>query len=207
MSDIFIINILIFFSFLLVISYQQIIYNPVISDKKFNLINYIIIPENNTRVTLPSGIAQIKNDFIHFIHESYIFANYIFLCKDESNNYFFLFNDRFFEFKLPTKNEIEKFTFTKNLNENIKYLGYITCLTSLDISLLTLNNLYFPNRNEIIIYGQLENQICFYYLSIDTCITVSMENFDELISCILIKGGTYVCIYTIDNDLKISSFI
>ena len=194
-------------SFLFILSNQQIIHNPIISDKEFNPINYIIIPQNR-KVRIKSSLTlTITYDFVKLFHESYLFSQSLFLCIDESNNFFLFLNDKYYNVELSSEKQIERISFKKNLKEGVKYLGYITCLEStynyLNINII----LYHAVQSEIIIYGQLGKKIYFYYLLKDDYYTFTIEKNDEqLISCKLLIGSLYICIFSINNDIEISIF-
>ena len=106
-------------SFLFVLSNQQIINNPIISDLEFNPINYILIPQNKTIKITSSLTINITNDFVKFIHESYIFSQSLFLCIDESNNFFLFLNDKYYNVELSSEKQIEKISSKKNLTEGV----------------------------------------------------------------------------------------
>ena len=181
------------------VSKQEIIYNPIISDKEYNQINYILILQNNTVKTTSSQTLNIKKDFVKLFYNSYIFTHSLFLCKDESNNYILLVNNKYFRIKLSSENEIEKILSKKNLNTGNEYLGYITCSKSNKATLSLGRNLCPTDLNEIIIYGKSGNKLVFYYILEDKYFTTSIGNIDDSISCKLFKDSIYICIIS-SND-------
>ena len=199
MSYIYWIIILSCYILLFGVSKQEIIYNPIISDKEYNQINYILIIQNNTVKTTSSQTLNIKKDFDKLFYNSYIFTHSLFLCKDESSNYILLVNNKYFRIKLSSEKEIEKVLSKKNLNSGNEYLGYITCSKSNKAPLSFGTNLCPTDLNEIIIYGKSGNKLVFYYVLEDKYFTTSIGNIDDSISCKLFKDSIYICIIS-SND-------
>ena len=195
-----------YYSILLAISSQQIIHNPIISDKEFNPINYILILQNNSVMTISSHTLKIQNDFIKLFHQSYIFDQPIFLCKDESNNFFLLFKDKYYNAKLSSEKEIERVSLKKYLREDIKYLGYITCIKSDSFQLSYSITLHSTKLNEILIYGKLDDEIVFYSSLKDKYYFFNVGDIDEQISCKLVNYCIYVRLFSLNNNIKISIF-
>ena len=199
-----------YFTLLFVLSGQQIIHNPIISDKEFNPIDYILIPKESTVKVKISSLKfltlNIESNFLKNFHESYIVAQPLFFFNDESNKLFLFLEDKYYKVELSPGNEDKRFSQKKALREGIKYLGFITCIES------TYNN--FPSNayrtyyNEIIIYGQKGGTIYFYYLLDDKYVTFSTSySSGKLISCKLCRGSIYICIFSINDDIEISIFL
>ena len=164
MSHIYWTIILTYYFLLFELTKQQIINNPIISNKIYNQIDYIIILQNDIVKTSTSQSLTIKKDFIKLFFNSYIFTDSLFLCKDESNNYILVLKNKYYNIKLSSEDEIEKVLSKKSLNSGNKYLGYITCSYSI-ITTLSRGTLLCPTDfNEIIIFGKSGTQIIFFYL-------------------------------------------
>ena len=205
MSYIYSIIILNCYVFMFVLSNPQIINNPIKSDKESNEINYILILQSNTVYTTSSQSLSIKKDFVRFFFNSYIFTPSLFLCKDESSNYFLLVKYKYYKIELSSEKEIEKVLYKNDLNSGNKYLGYITGSQSAVAQISLGTYLCATNNNEIIIYGKSGNKkIFFYVLSEDEYYYISIGNIDDLISCKLLKGSIYICIYSIDSNIMIA---
>ena len=59
------------------LSKQQIINNPIISDKEFNEVDYILILQNDELQTTSQSLT-IKKDFVKLFYQSYIFTNFLY---------------------------------------------------------------------------------------------------------------------------------
>ena len=164
-----------YFTLLFVLSGQQIIHNPIISDKEFNPIDYILIPQDPTALVKISSSLSLnlntESNFLKIFHESYIFAQPLFFFNDESNKLFLFLEDKYYKVESSPGNEDKRFSQKKALKEGIKYLGFITCIESTYNNFPT--NAYRTYNNEIIIYGQKGEKIYFYYLLDDKYVTFS----------------------------------
>ena len=185
------------------LSKQQIINNPIISDKEFNEVDYILILQNDTIKTTSQSLT-IKKDFVKLFYQSYIFTNSLFLCKDESNNYFLVVKDKYYKLQLSSEKEIGKVLSQKNLNPDNKYLGYIACIGSSKKYLSKTITLCSTTLNEIIIYGNSGNKIVLYSLKENKYYFISAVNIGELISCKLYQDTIYACISSINTKIMIS---
>ena len=110
----------------------------------------------------------------------------MFVCIDQFNNYFLLFENNYFELTLSPENEFSSIRKTNVTIPNITFSGYIQGISSNPIS----------NKNEIILYGISKDVLYFYYVSEKQYYNVSItKNNDGQISCKLIVENYYICAY------------
>ena len=80
-----------YYSILLAISSQQIIHNPIISDKEFNPINYILILQNNSVMTISSHTLKFKMILLnYFINLIYLTNQYFYVKMNQIIFFFYL---------------------------------------------------------------------------------------------------------------------
>ena len=94
--------ILIYYSCFFSLSIQEVINNPIKTDKEFNPIDYIIIFLSNKLVRnqgYKKGLdLNIIKDFPKLFLNSYIFTQSIILCEEKSNNYFLLIKENIMKY-------------------------------------------------------------------------------------------------------------
>ena len=83
-----------YFTLLFVLSGQQIIHNPIISDKEFNPIDYILIPQDPTALVKISSSNSItlnpESNFLKFfMNLIYLLNLYFFSMMNQINFFFF----------------------------------------------------------------------------------------------------------------------
>ena len=190
------------------LSLQQIINNPIKSDKEFNPIDYIIIFQSDNiiiKTTNKTKIYIVEKDFDKFLLNSYIFSQSLLLCKDESNRYFFLIDNKCYNVTTKNENDIKLGELIKTFDPNIKYFGYIKAHES------SSEHYYSSHKNErlcstlkdeIIIYGNSNHKIFFYYMKKNKNYSVDL-NSDDKISCKLVKYSIFICVFTENNIIKI----
>ena len=187
-----------YYALIFVLSNQEIIQNPIISQKEFNPINYILVLQNKNVNTISSITLEVKNDFVELFHESYFFAQPLFLCKDESNNSFIFVKNKYYMVNLSSEGKIEKVIKKKDLDEKIKFLGFMINYDSNESSNM--------NNKDIMFYGKVNNLLVFYHLYFDEYCSIRIGNNIEEISCKFLKKNIYVCVFEDNNKINITIF-
>ena len=104
--------ILIYYSCFFSLSIQEVINNPIKTNKEFNPIDYIIIFLPNKLITNKGNKNRLDfdiiKDFPKLFLNSYIFTQSIILFKDYSNNYFLLIKEKYYEVYLENDMEIKE---------------------------------------------------------------------------------------------------
>ena len=99
-----------FYFCLFSLSFQQIINNPIKTNKELNLIDYIIIfqsDEINIKLSNTTSYYKIKKDFNKLIQDSFIFSQPLILCNDQSNKNFLLLNNNYCKVELIPEIDIK----------------------------------------------------------------------------------------------------
>ena len=188
-SIFFIINFyLSFFSF----SNQQIINNPIASKKNFNPIDYIIIFQTH-KVKIKNENFIIKEDINKYFINSYIISQSLILCNDESNNNFILVENKYYQINKISEIDIQTTSLIDELDTNTKYLGFFRVVGSSKAQL----------KNEIVIYGILNNNLIFYYIRNGVKYKANIGIINEQISCKYIRSYINICSFSKSGVIKI----
>lgn len=111
--------------------------------------------------------------------------------------YFLLLRNKFYSVSLKNKEYL--FSFKKSISSNIKYINCISEKLSsekgkqknAEVDLMKYNN---------IIYGKRDKDLCFYFITLDLSYCITLENFDENISCKLLEINLYVLIQQMEKS-------
>ena len=156
--SIYYIQLFLHLTFLLLLTNQQILNNPLNilypelrNPIIFNALNtsYNIITSGTIfvfdRATSQFKFSLISNDFTY--------SSPYFICIDESNNYFLFANKNYYQVVLNTALEIENMDYIKTIDSTVKFCGYIK-----QFEFDKGNNFFvffsYIGENEIIIYGK-----------------------------------------------------
>ena len=194
----FILYILCFYFCLFSLSFQQIINNPIKTNKEFNLIDYIIIFQSdgiNIKLSNSTSYYKIKKDFKKLIQNSYMFSRSLILCNDQSNNNFLLLNNNYYKVELIPEINIKTIELIERLEPNFKYSGYIKAFQS-NITRISIQLKLCPTlKDEIIIYGQSEQNLYFYFSKENISYKIEVGNIEKQISCKLYMNSRYICAF------------
>jgi len=192
MSLFFIIS---FYFCILSFSNQQIINNPIKSNKKFNQIDYIIIC-NSQNAIIKRKDYTIKEDSIKYIQNSYIISQSLILCNDVSNNKFFLLKNKYYKVNKITNFDIQAESLVKELDTGLKYLGFFKIFSSSKTQL----------KDEIVIYGTSDKKLIFNLVNKGRKFTENIGINNEQISCKSIADYSYICSFSDSGKIKIDIF-
>ena len=193
---------------------QLIIDNPIQSNKTYNPIYYkiIILSEtivvdypkissfsSNSVLLSNTGIESQQYTFTVFQHYEKLYYNSFvlfpdfFAFNDNSNNKYFIIEN-----KLYQMNDIYSFKFILNFN--------FSC-----IDFIKGNRIKYGQQessfidNEILIYGKQNENIYFYSIDSNILIYTDLKNIDNTyISCKLLLKQYFICIYSQNNQIKMS---
>ena len=122
-------NKIIFFIFYVLIFFKKHLIRcdatMIISDKKYPIILYLnteyynIITSN--KIFIYGINANIQREFY-----SQTYNPPVFVCIDETNNYFLFTKDKYYKINFNSKFEIENMKEIKSLSKKAQYVGYIT---------------------------------------------------------------------------------
>ena len=119
----------------------------------------------------------------------------LFICIDESNNYFLFENKNYYKITLNSEFKITYLNYLKTLSIEFQYSGYIKANKFSNL-LSTKRFRVSIDENEIIIYGKKESNIYFYFILANTYYSVEISSLGSNISCKLIKDVKYICAYS-----------
>ena len=200
-------------TFLLLLTNQQILNNPLNilypelrNPIIFNSLNtsYNIITSGTIfvfdRETSQFKFSLISNDFTY--------SSPYFICIDESNNYFLYANKNYYQVVLNTALEIENLDYIKTIDSTVKFCGYIKQF-EFDKGNNFLDFRSDMDENEIIIYGKKEKKIYFYYVNKNKGFegNINIDKLGEQMSCKLVDSVRYICAYNSGEKVKVSIFI
>ena len=107
-------------------SYIEFKKNPIKTDIKSNNINFkISIPSYQATSFNTHNIITIfeEKQSVKFKGKSYAYSPSLFVCIDESYNYFLFANNNYYSITVYS-NEITSFTYLKSLQNDCTYFGY-----------------------------------------------------------------------------------
>ena len=203
-------NKIIFFIFYVLIFFQKHLIRcdatMIISEKAYPIILYLnteyynIITSN--KIFIYGINANIQREFY-----SQTYNPPVFVCIDETNNYFLFTKDKYYKIKFHSNFEIENMNEIKSLSKNAQYVGYITGNKFNEISSFS-GSRCGVEKNEIIAYGKNGKNINFYFINKNQEYSVEIDNeLGNDISCKLIEDVKYICAYRIGNILKVGIFM
>ena len=189
--------------FLFIASNQQIINNPIKTNKDFNPINYIIIYESNEvhiKINNSTLILTVKKDFKKLFHNSFIFSQSLELCENKLNDIFLFVNEKYYLAKRESEINIKTISIIGELDPNFKYFGYTSALNPKNHN---TNNNNLDLKNEIIIYGKLNQKMNFFFIQNEIISIYDFEYKDEQISCKYLNNYYIICTFSEDNTIQI----
>ena len=204
---------LLFLNFFTIISLNESISNnPYKSNKQSNPINYkiIILSESiiaeypkisstSERLSLSSNIEIGQKTTFTVLHHYEQLNNNSFILFPDFFAYFENSNTKYFilENRLYQMNDNSSFEFKLNLN--FSYIDFIKRNLSKHRQEESSNI-----DDEIIIYGKLNENIYFYSIDSNILLYSDLNNIDTNISCKLLLNGCFICIYSQNNQIKLS---
>ena len=170
-------------------------------------INYFDVNENI--IIMESDIVEANNDLqfkiikdlreIVYNNQTYFLNSTVLLCQDESL-FYYLYGETSFYNKTPY---IENDTTIESVSKirglyNVQCFG---CFKEIQYSDNGINN--DIKKDEIIIYGRLNDKIFFFYY-IDKLAISKYYNFQDILSCKLLISKYYICVYLFNNEIRIN---
>ena len=189
MSDNKAIKIISDYKYPIILSKNTRYYNIITSKKIF------IVDKNSNNISIEKGFQSYDPNF--------------FICIDESNKYFLLAKNKYYNIELDySQFKINSYSsYNIKLSDNIAYSGYIKHYKFKQKSNI-VGARCGVDKNEIIIYGTKDNKIYFHFVNKKE--GFSFGNFNRLrinISCKLIEDVKYICAYFEGSKLKIGVFL
>ena len=184
--------------------FEEIINNPIKTEKEFNPIDYkIIFKTQNMQVQASSIVNLILVDRdLKFIHDSYVISQTLAAGYDDEDDILYLYmGDKSYYLTLDQNNNIKTLKNKYELASNVQFTDYI----------ISPHNFGFPQkdaisaieRNEVILYRKTGQNIYFYYIKEKVGYTVHFGNIDEHISCKNIIRAIYICAFSENNQVKL----
>ena len=229
--------IILLFDFYLSYSNAPIYQNPVMSEREFNIVNYTFIikeKENKMKGTTfnEHEAILIAENLPKIYYQSYVFGIDLFIFKNDSEHNFLLFNKKYYS--IFEENGEYFFMLIKNLNSSLDYFGYIQNKSKIfepvlkkeetevnnklntnlpfEANLRRIDNSNPKPNTDIIIYGKINNELCFYYIDsnsntyLNQFSCTSFETPIEHISCKLLNKTYYICAYSFNYTVQIKIF-
>ena len=208
----YIILLLSFLLNLFCISKEEIINNPIKTDKENNPVKFKILFQSET-VQIGTGDSaltlDVKNNFVKFPYDSYLFFQPLFVFVNEANNYNLFLGDGYYYFTISSENEIDSHQSKTSLSPDILDIQFT------DYIMLKLKTGYFKEidkmckiqPNEIIIYGKTGQNIYCYFIQYKKGFNIDFGEVDDQISCKAIKYGTFACAFSSDSKIKIQRIL
>ena len=208
----FLIPLLCYYCLLFSFSNQQMVNNPIKSNKVLNPVNYSIVylsedanidKSDGTTITL-----KVMKNFTKF-HDSYLINPSLYICDDEigaSNGHYVVIENRCYKISISEENEISSPQSVINMTSDVIYSNYIQAKEYNNI--LTMVNSSSPVwSNEVIIYGIKNQKIFFHYLRERLDFNVTIGDVDEQFSCKLVKEAMNICAFSKNGQVILKFFV
>ena len=183
---------------------EQIINNPFYSFNESNIVNYTIILESNgVKKEVDNIDISIDKNLEKFFYDSYIYIKNFFICIEQSNKKYFLFRNNYYS--IIEKDDKYLFIFDKIISTNNIYINYIRGKNTKSTG-KGKNENGVTMQFDILLYGKKDEELCFNIISLKFTDCITLGNFDEHISCKLLKTILYICAYSDDGKIKLTLF-
>lgn len=209
-------NIIIFLYYLYFLSFskEEIILNPIKTNKESNEVDYIIIFKSETveiQAEDENLSLNIKKNFVKYPHDSYLISQNLFVFITEINHNHLFLENRYYSFSFSSENEIYVPSISNKKNlisniSNIKFKDYIMSISYLGQT-IRKDVMCRIESNEIIFYGKNGQNVLFYYKNEENIYSVYFGDIDEQISCKLLKEAIYVCTFSENSQIKIKFLV
>jgi len=206
-------NILLLYCFFFLISFSEedIITNPIKTDKDSNPVDCRIIYKSITaEITSSSLTLNILNNFVKFPHNAYLLSQptFVFLNEGGFNNMFL--GDRYFKFDFY-EDEIKANSIINPGNlpsdiSNIKFTDYIMHIEYRGTT-KQKDNMCKIDSNENIFYRKDGQNLYFYYKYMGKSFSVNFGDIDEQVSCKVIKEALYVCAFSQNSQIQLKFLV
>ena len=143
-----------------------------------------VIEDRNTSVSLfIQNRFMILKHYDKYYYNSYALSPDFFAFIDDSNTKYFIIENKLYKIN---GDNWGKYSFEFKQNLNFSYIDII-------------------KGNPIIIYGTKYRKLCFYYIESDTLIYSDLEIINDTnISCKLLLNNSFVCIYSQNEQVRLS---
>ena len=210
------ISFILFFSFnlyLIQLSEEESIFiNPHKSNIEYNPINYIILVKSDSvQSIMDQTNYNILQHYEKSFYDSYVITPNFFVLNDKSDKEFLLFENTFYPMSLSSTRD--SITLLNKSISDFKFIDYInnepqeTDEITHEITEEGRNGSRGstkPSPTYIIIYGIKDKKICFYYLDLNKYLYSDIDNIDTSISCKLLENNYFICIYSQNDQIKVS---
>ena len=140
------------------------------------------------------------------------------LIKDESNCYYLISGNYWYDLNFNSNHEIKEITNKRNISSGqyyfelsskyefgVDFFGFIEENGKIYDQNIKKDQRTNINPNEIVLYAYFEEKLYFYYFTLKKFFSfiITMDNH---ISCILVTSAVYACAYTKENAIYIGIF-